>query len=73
MDRYYIEAFLAAHSEDIRGRALEVDDASYCRQVRDGIVQQDVLDIRADNPGRRSSATFRFLASYRRKRLTVWS
>jgi glycosyltransferase involved in cell wall biosynthesis len=50
VDRYYIEAFVAAHRKDIRGRALEVDDASYCRQFGTSIVQQDVLDIRADNP-----------------------
>jgi glycosyltransferase involved in cell wall biosynthesis len=50
VDRYYIEAFVAAHKEDIRGRTLEVDDDSYCRQFGTGIVRQDVLDIRPDNP-----------------------
>jgi hypothetical protein len=49
VDRYYIEAFVAAHRKDIQGRALEVDDALYCRQFGTGILQQDVLDIRADN------------------------
>jgi hypothetical protein len=51
VDRYYVEAFLAAHSGDIRGRALEVGDASYCRQFGTGIVRQDVLHVATDNPG----------------------
>ena len=50
VDRYYIEAFLAAHSRDIRGRALEVGDASYCRKFGTGIVRQDVLHVAADSP-----------------------
>jgi glycosyltransferase involved in cell wall biosynthesis len=50
VDRYYIEAFVAAHRGDIRGRVLEVDDALYCRQFGTGIVRQDVLDIKAGNP-----------------------
>jgi SAM-dependent methyltransferase len=50
VDRYYVEAFLAAHSGDIRGRALEVGDAFYCRKFGTGIVQQDVLHVTADNP-----------------------
>jgi len=51
VDRYYVEAFLAAHSGDIRGRALEVGDASYCRRFGTGIERQDVLHVTADNPG----------------------
>jgi SAM-dependent methyltransferase len=51
VDRYYVEAFLAAHSGDLRGRALEVGDASYCSRFGQGIVQQDVLHVAADNPG----------------------
>jgi glycosyltransferase involved in cell wall biosynthesis len=50
VDRYYVEAFLAAHSGDIRGRALEVGDASYCSRFGTGILQQDVLHIESDNP-----------------------
>jgi glycosyltransferase involved in cell wall biosynthesis len=50
VDRYYIEAFLAMHSRDIRGRALEVGDAFYCRKFGTNIVQQDVLHVAADNP-----------------------
>jgi glycosyltransferase involved in cell wall biosynthesis/SAM-dependent methyltransferase len=51
VDRYYIEAFLATYSGDIRGRALEVGDAFYCRKFGTGIVKQDVLHVGADNPG----------------------
>ena len=51
VDRYYIEAFLAAYSSDIRGRALEVGDDSYCRRFGTGIVRQDVLHVKADIPG----------------------
>jgi glycosyltransferase involved in cell wall biosynthesis/SAM-dependent methyltransferase len=51
VDRYYVEAFLAAHSGDLWGRALEVGDASYCSRFGQGIVQQDVLHVAADNPG----------------------
>jgi glycosyltransferase involved in cell wall biosynthesis len=51
VDRYYIEAFLAAHSGDIRGRVLEVGDASYCRKFGTDIVRQDVLHVAADSPG----------------------
>jgi glycosyltransferase involved in cell wall biosynthesis len=50
VDRYYIEAFLATYSSDIRGRALEIGDAFYCRKFGTGVVQQDVLHITADNP-----------------------
>jgi glycosyltransferase involved in cell wall biosynthesis len=50
VDRYYVEAFVAAHRADIRGRVLEVDDALYSRRFGAGITRQDVLDIRADNP-----------------------
>src|SRR5262249_36555634 len=50
VDRYYIEGFLAAYSRDIRGRALEVGDASYCGKFGTGIVRQDVLHVTADNP-----------------------
>src|SRR3954466_14293166 len=32
IDRYYIEAFLAANAGDVRGRVLEIGDDSYSRQ-----------------------------------------
>jgi SAM-dependent methyltransferase len=50
VDRYYVEAFLATHSKDIRGRALEIGDSTYCRRFGSGIARQDVLDVVADNP-----------------------
>lgn len=51
VDRRYIETFLARNSGDIRGRALEIGDAGYCRQFGGGqIERQDVLHIHADNP-----------------------
>jgi glycosyltransferase involved in cell wall biosynthesis len=32
VDRYYVEGFLARHASDIRGRVLEIGDASYSRR-----------------------------------------
>ena len=53
IDRYYIERFLAAHSEDIHGRVLEVGDDNYSRRFGgERITRQDVLHI--DDP----AATF---------------
>jgi hypothetical protein len=51
VDRYYIEAFIAAHSSDVRGRVLEIADRSYT--VRFGGAQvehSDVLHARPGNP-----------------------
>jgi SAM-dependent methyltransferase len=46
IDRYYIEAFLQRHAADLRGRALEIGDDSYCRRFGGGcITQQDVLHV----------------------------
>ncbi|SEP49514.1 Glycosyltransferase involved in cell wall bisynthesis [Rhodospirillales bacterium URHD0017] len=50
IDRYYIENFLERHRGDIRGRALEIGDASYCRRFDSGITQQDVLHVSPDAP-----------------------
>lgn len=50
VDRWYIERFLARHAGDIRGRALEVGDAGYCRRFGRGITRQDVLDRPQGNP-----------------------
>jgi SAM-dependent methyltransferase len=44
IDRWYIERFLAAHAADIRGRVLEVGDASYSRRFGSGVTRQDVFD-----------------------------
>jgi SAM-dependent methyltransferase len=49
IDRYYVEAFLAERSADIRGRALEIGDASYCRRFG-RITHQDVLHVDAGAP-----------------------
>lgn len=50
VDRFYIEAFLAAHSPDITGRALEVGDPSYSIRFGQGITRQDVLHVE-ERPG----------------------
>lgn len=51
IDRYYIEAFLARQSADIKGRTLEIGDDSYTRQFGgSGVLQADVLHVNVDNP-----------------------
>jgi SAM-dependent methyltransferase len=50
VDRYYVEAFLATYSDDLRGRALEIGDASYCRRFGTRITRQDVLHVTDNNP-----------------------
>jgi SAM-dependent methyltransferase len=42
--------YLEAHSEDIRGRVLEVAGDEYARSHGRGVERADVLDIEADNP-----------------------
>ena len=73
VDRYYIEVFLAAYSRDIRGRALEVGDASYCRKFGTGIVARTCFMLRRTVQGRPLSATCPFLTYYQRELSTVWS
>ena len=52
VDRYYIEAFLERHAEDVRGRVLEVGDDSYTRRFgKDRVRRRDVLHVSADAPG----------------------
>lgn len=52
IDRYYIEAFLDGHRQDIRGRVLEVGDPGYTRRFGAGRVEQsDVLHAVPGNPG----------------------
>jgi SAM-dependent methyltransferase len=52
VDRYYIEGFLARHAADIRGRVLEIGDASYTHQFGGSrVTQADVLHIDPDAPG----------------------
>ena len=51
LDRVYIEEFLARHSGDIRGRALEIGDNSYTLRFGGTAVQQsDVLHVDKANP-----------------------
>jgi glycosyltransferase involved in cell wall biosynthesis len=51
VDRYYIESFLRGHAGDIRGRVLEIADATYTRQFGgDQVGQSDVLHARPGNP-----------------------
>jgi SAM-dependent methyltransferase len=50
VDRYYIENFLARHTEDIRGRVLEIREDSYTRRFGGQRVEvSDVLDVAEDN------------------------
>jgi SAM-dependent methyltransferase len=50
IDRHFIEAFLAANRQDIRGRVLEVKDGTYTQQFGSAVVSCDVLDIDPSNP-----------------------
>jgi SAM-dependent methyltransferase len=50
LDRYYIEKFLSAHSNDISGRVLEVAEPMYTRQFgANRVVQSDVIDLDRTN------------------------
>ena len=50
VDRYYIENFLARHTEDIRGRVLEIRGDDYTRKFGGQRVEvSDVLDVAEDN------------------------
>jgi len=51
IDRYYIENFLAFHAEDVRGRVLEIGDASYTLQFGGSrVTTSDVLHVTEGNP-----------------------
>ncbi|MXO60735.1 methyltransferase domain-containing protein [Altererythrobacter salegens] len=51
IDRYYIEAFLAANSARIAGRVLELGDPCYTQKFGgDRVTQSDVLHVVAGNP-----------------------
>lgn len=46
VDRYYIEQFLERHSRDVRGRVLEIGDATYTRRFGgDRVQHSDVLHV----------------------------
>jgi len=51
IDRYYIDRFLDRHSDDIRGRALEINDDRYTRRFGgDRVDRSDVLHPVEGNP-----------------------
>lgn len=51
IDRYYIEAALAAHATDIQGHVLEIKDSAYTKRFGGAqVTRSDVLDITSDNP-----------------------
>lgn len=52
VDRYYIERYLGAHRGDVRGRVLEVGDATYTRRFgAERVTRSDVLHVDPDAPG----------------------
>ena len=50
VDRYYIADFLKKSAAHIRGRTLEIGDASYSKQFGTGVSRQDILHVTDDNP-----------------------
>jgi SAM-dependent methyltransferase len=49
VDRIYIDRFLDANRGDVRGRALEIGDATYCRRFGSGVTRQEVLHVDQSN------------------------
>lgn len=50
IDRYYIEKFLEANKEHIRGRCLEIHDNFYTVKFgRDKVTKSDILDFNTEN------------------------
>jgi SAM-dependent methyltransferase len=49
VDRRYIEAFLDHNRDAITGRALEIQDRTYCTRFGTDLVQSDILDIDPGN------------------------
>lgn len=51
VDRYYVERFLEARADDIRGRTLEIGDATYSHRFGGARVERaDVLHVVEGNP-----------------------
>jgi SAM-dependent methyltransferase len=51
IDRYYIERFLEAHTDDIRGRVLEIGDSTYTQRFGgDRVSKGDVFHVEEGNP-----------------------
>lgn len=52
VDRYYIEGFLQEHSQDVKGRVMEIGDNGYTvRFGGDRVTQSDVLNLLEGTPG----------------------
>jgi glycosyltransferase involved in cell wall biosynthesis len=52
VDRHYVERFLAAHADDVRGATLEVGDDAYTRRFGGArVTRADVLHVRPGAPG----------------------
>jgi SAM-dependent methyltransferase len=49
IDRWYIERFLDAHRNDIRGRVLEIKSDDYIRRFGSAVEQVDILDYEETN------------------------
>lgn len=57
IDRYYIDCFLAANADSIRGRVAEIGGDTYAKQFGDGQVERiDILDI--DERNQNATITF---------------
>ena len=51
IDRFYVERFLDAHADDIRGHVLEIGEDTYTRRFGGArVMASDVLHVSADNP-----------------------
>jgi SAM-dependent methyltransferase len=50
IDRVYVERFLAAHAEDIRGRVLEIAAPDYTNRFGRGVEGVDILMATEGNP-----------------------
>lgn len=51
IDRYYIERFIAAHSDDVKGHVLEVQGDDYTRRFGgDRVTHMDILSLDNRNP-----------------------
>ncbi|MGZ4314370.1 MAG: class I SAM-dependent methyltransferase [Gaiellaceae bacterium] len=48
--RVYIAEFMAQHTDDIRGRALEIAGEEYVRRYGRGVTAVDILDVLPHNP-----------------------
>jgi peptidoglycan/xylan/chitin deacetylase (PgdA/CDA1 family) len=51
IDRFYIQDFVAAHREDLRGEVLEVQESDLTERFGGGAIERiDVVDVEAGNP-----------------------